>query len=355
MSVLQSTTPLRSSQPSATNQQPTPAKFFDAVQSFQRSFILKAGVDLDLFSAISAGSRTVPEIANACRAPQRSIRVLCDCLTVMGFLNKSGDRYSLSTDAAMFLDRRSPAYLGSTIKFLLDPEQIANMQKLTDIVRNGKPPEQTFTFNPEDRLWVEFARSMAPLMVPAAHGIAELLRPGLAGRQQAKVLDVAAGHGTFGITLAAQLRHVQIHALDWPNVLEVARENAVAHKVDSRYHLLPGSAFDVDWGTGFDAVLLTNFLHHFNAATATRLLKKAHAALNPGGQLAVLEFVPNEDRVSPPIPAMFSMVMFSSTPEGDAYTFHQLSHMCREAGFSEPKLTPLQESPESVITAKKAE
>jgi 2-polyprenyl-3-methyl-5-hydroxy-6-metoxy-1,4-benzoquinol methylase len=352
MSVLQSTTPFPNPQ-SRTQSQPTPANFFDTVQSYQRSFILKAGVELDLFTVISSGNHTVREIAGACHVPERGIRVLCDCLTVMGFLSKSGDRYSVTPDSAMFLDQRSPAYLGSTLKFLLDPEQIAKMQKLTETVRNGKPAEDCFTFNPEDRLWVEFARGMAPLMVPPARSIAKLLRPGLAAKPSAKVLDIAAGHGTFGITLAEQLHNVQVYAIDWPNVLEVARENAVSSGVSSRYHLLPGSAFEVDWGTGYDAVLMTNFLHHFNASIATSLLKKAHAALNPGGQLAVLEFVPNEDRVSPPIPAMFSMVMFSTTPEGDAYTFGQLSQMCRLAGFEEPKLTQLDASPESVITANK--
>ena len=50
---------------------------------------------------------------------------------------------------------------------------------------------------------------------------------------------------------------------------------------------------------------------------------------------------------------MFSMVMFSTTPEGDAYTFGQFSQMCRQAGFEEPKLTQLDASPESIITAKK--
>ena len=91
--------------------------------------------------------------------------------------------------------------------------------------------------------------------------------------------------------------------------------------MEGRYHLLPGSAFEVDYGNGYDAVLMTNFLHHFDPATNQRLLKKAHAALNPGGQVVILEFVPNDDRVSPPVPAMFSLTMLSSTPQGDAYTY----------------------------------
>ena len=333
--------------------QPTPAALFDTIQAYQRPFILKTGVDLDLFTVIGKGNHTAPEIARACGVPERGVRVVCDCLAVMGFLSKSGNRYSLTPDSAAFLDRRSPAYLGTTLRFMLHPQQIEKMQRLTDTVRNNKPEEGSFTLQPEDPMWVEFARGMAPLMVPAAQAIAQLLRPALAGKSGTKVLDIAAGHGTFGITLAEQLHNAQIYALDWPNVLEVARENATAHGVDARYHLLPGSAFEVDWGTGYDAVLLTNFLHHFNTETNISLLKKAHAALNPGGQIVLLEFVPNDDRISPPIPAMFSMVMFSTTPEGDAYTFAQFSQMCQKAGFREPKLVQLNASPESVIVATK--
>jgi len=336
--------------------QPTPALFFDTVQSYQRAFILKAGVDLDVFTAIGKGSHTVQEIAKSCRATERGVRVLCDCLTVLGFLSKSGSRYTLTQDSAAFLDSRSPSYMGRALDFLLDERQIGNIQNLSEIVRTGRPPEEPFTMAPEDPMWVNFARGMAPLMYPAAQTIAQLLRPALGGRKEpVKVLDIAAGHGTFGITLAEQVHNAQVYALDWPNVLQVAHENAVAHGVDSRYHLLPGSAFDVNWGTDYDAVLLTNFLHHFDPETNIGLLKKAHAALKPQGQVVMLEFIPNEDRVSPPQAAMFSVVMFSTTPHGDAYTFPQLAKMCSEAGLTEAKLAPLNGSPESLVIARRAD
>jgi ubiquinone/menaquinone biosynthesis C-methylase UbiE len=271
----------------------------------------------------------------------------------MGLLTKESGKYSLTQDSAVFLDSRSPAYMGRALSFLLDPEQVRHMQNLTQTVREGHPAKDAYSMQPDDRLWVEFARGMAPFMVPAAQRIAQLLRPALDGKPAPKVLDIAAGHGVFGVTVGETSHTAQIYALDWPKVLEVARENAVAHGVSSRYHLLPGSAFDVDWGTGYEAVLLPNFLHHFDEPTCTTLLKKAHAALNSGGQVVILEFVPNDDRVSPPIAAMFSMTMLSTTPTGDAYTFLQFKEMCHKAGFTEPKLTQMEESPESLLVAKK--
>ena len=103
-------------------------------------------------------------------------------------------------------------------------------------------------------------------------------------------------------------------ARDRANVPTVAKRNAEAAGVAERYELLPGDAFSVDVGDGFDAVLLSNFLHHFNKAQCERILQRIYGCLNPGGCLFILEFVPNPDRVIPPIPASSSMVML--TPEG---------------------------------------
>src|SRR6185312_11424092 len=139
-----------------------------------------------------------------------------------------------------------------------------------------------------------------------------------------RVLDIAAGHGLFGIEVAKQNPQARIIALDWAAVLEVAKANAQRAGVVDRYETLPGSAFDVDFGGPYDIVLLTNFLHHFDPATCVGLLKKVHAAL---------EFVPNEDRVSPPMQAAFSLIMLATTPSGDAYTFPELEAMYRKAGF----------------------
>lgn len=334
--------------------QPSPMQFFNTIMSVQRAYALKAAVELDLFTAIAKGSHTAAEIAKACAASERGVRILCDAMTVLGFLTKSGNKYSLTQDSAVFLDKNSPAYMGKALTFLLHPAQVSNSQHMTESARRGGALEQESALSPEDPLWLEFARGMAPLMFPAAEAIAELLHRDLASRPSVKVLDIAASHGVFGLTVAKRLPQAHIYALDWANVLEVARANAQAQGVADRYHLLPGSAFDVDYGTGYDAILITNLLHHFEPAENEKLLKKAHTALNPGGQVILLEFVPNEDRVSPPVAALFSLTMLSSTPKGDAYTFAQYTTMFRNAGFEAPRQVSLDPTPEALVIARKA-
>ena len=338
--------------PPAAEAHPNPSRIFQALNAFQQTAAMRAAIELDVFTAIGEGQSTAAEIARRVNASERGTRILCDYLTIMGFLAKNSAHYGLAPDAAMFLDRRSPAYMGSAARFLNAPEIVRGYDNLAEAVRRGgtvMSAEGTVT--PENPLWVEFARSMAPLMMMPAEAIAGIVRADEGGK--CRVLDIAAGHGLFGSTIARHNPQAEIVALDWPNVLEVAKENARKAGVAGRYSTLVGSAFDVDFGSGYDLVLLTNFLHHFDMPTCETLLRKVHAALAPGGRAVTLEFVPNDDRVTPPEAAFFSMIMLGSTPHGDAYTFAEFDCMFRNAGFARNEHIRPPDAPESLIISSK--
>jgi ubiquinone/menaquinone biosynthesis C-methylase UbiE len=329
---------------------PSPEIVFDTLFAYQRSGALGSAIDLDIFTAIDGGDATPTAIATRSGASERGVRILCDYLATIGLLTKTDNAYRLTPESAAFLSKRSPAYLGTTARFLLRPELKQNFDGLTEAVRlGGVPPSGDNTVSDENPIWVEFARSMGPMMVPAAHGIAQLVA-GTSG--PLKVLDIAAGHGLFGITIAQHNPQAEIVAADWPSVLAVASEHARAAQVHDRYRTLPGDAFKVEFPNGFDVALVTNFLHHFDPSTSTRFLRKVHAALRPGGKVAVLEFVPNPDRVSPPVPARFSLTMLAGTPSGDAYTFSELQQQLEAAGFSNVSSHPLP-TPQTILLAHK--
>lgn len=331
--------------------QPNPSLIFELINGFQRTAAMKAAIELDVFTAVGEGIATPAHLAKRCGTTERGARILCDYLSIVGILTKKDGSYALTRDAAVFLDKRSPACIGSIANFLTMPHAIDLFMDLTETLRSGGSSlAEKAAIEPENPIWVEFARSMRPMMALPASLIAEML--GAASGEKWKVLDIAAGHGIFGITLAKQNPNAEIFALDWPNVLAVAKENAEAAGVGSRHHLLPGSAFDVALGSGYDLVLLTNFLHHFDIATNESLLRKVHAALAPNGRAVTLEFVPNDDRVTPPAAAAFSMTMLGHTPAGDAYTFAEYQRMFKNAGFSSIEIRPLP-GPESVIISRK--
>jgi predicted nicotinamide N-methyase len=315
--------------------QPTPALLFDTINAHQRTEAIKAAIELNLFTAIAAGSRSSKEIAEACGASARGARILCDYLVIIGFLTKDDQGYGLTPDTAMFLDQKSPAYMGTVVEFMLSPMLSDNFKDLTAVVKKGGSISEG-TIAPDHPVWVKFARAMAPMMAMPAQLLAEMVDPD--ANKSLKILDIAAGHGLYGLAFAKRNTQVEVTAVDWPNVLEVAKENAQAAGVSDRYHTRPGSAFDVDYGTGYDLVLLTNFLHHFDPQTCEMLLRKVHAALTDEGRAVTLEFMPNPDRVSPPQAAAFSLMMLGSTPAGDAYTFAELETMFRNAGCDQPEI-----------------
>jgi SAM-dependent methyltransferase len=329
---------------------PNPEVIFNAMAAYQHSAVLKGALDLEFFTAIAEGNTTVHEIAQRCKASERGTRILADYLTVMGLLTKTEGKYGLTPASAMFLDKRKPSYLGTAAQFMMAPDLTKGFVDIAGAVRKGGtvvPNEGTIAA--ENPLWVDFARGMMPLMMPAAQAIPDII--GAASGQSCKVLDIAAGHGIFGIMLATKNANAEIVALDWPNVLQVAEENARKFGVGSRWKKLPGDALSLDYGSGYDIVLLTNFLHHFDPPTCVKLMKKAYAALKPGGRVVTLEFVPNSDRISPPVPAMFPMVMLAGTPSGDAYTFAELEGMFKDAGFSKSEPHSLPGLPQTVIVS----
>jgi len=329
---------------------PSPQLFFDSMFAFKRTTALVAAIELDLFTAIAELKSPVSaaEVARRIGASERGTRILCDFLTIQGFLAKGPNGYEATPDTAMFLDRKATTCVAGAARFLALPPIKEMAHQLAEAVRKGGTvmPEGG-SVAPEHEMWIDFARGMGPLMYPAAEGIARVL--GAEKGEPWKVLDIAASHGMFGITIARHNPNAQIVALDWKNVLEVTRENGQKAGLDGRLRTLPGSAFDVEFGGGYDVVLLTNFLHHFDSATNVRLLSKCRKSLKPGGRAAVLEFVPNEDRITPPFPAAFSMTMLEGTPSGDAYTLHELTQMALAAGYKNVQSHPLVFHPETVL------
>jgi 2-polyprenyl-3-methyl-5-hydroxy-6-metoxy-1,4-benzoquinol methylase len=329
----------------------TPERIFATMNGYQRSAVLKAAIELDVFSAIGAGAKTAAQIAEHCKAAERGVRILSDYLVIEQFLKKSGNEYGLTEESAAFLDRQSQMYIGSASEFLLSDHSLSVLSTLTDSVRRGGRKEEDSTLDPNDNFWVLFARGMMPMMFPMAQMLAGSVR--LPQDRETKVLDIAASHGMYGIQVALANPKAKLVAVDWPVVLEYTTANAKKFGVGERFSTIPGSAFDVEFGGDYDLILIPNFLHHFDVPTCERFLTKCAANLREGGQVAIVEFVPNEDRVSPPMAAAFALTMLGNTSSGDAYTESQLRSMLKNGGFKETSLRPLAPMPETLVLATK--
>src|SRR5579864_2142967 len=179
---------------STTEQRPhvSPFRLFQAINAYQLTDAIRSAIELDVFTAIGAGETTPVAIARQCGVAERGARILCDFLVVNGFLTKYGQEYSLTYDSATFLDRKSPAYMGTCTRFLLNDSLRKHFLALSDAVRYGGANDRV-VIEPESPVWVDFARSMAPKMMMASQELAKLV---IADETRPlKVLDIAAGHG----------------------------------------------------------------------------------------------------------------------------------------------------------------
>src|SRR5262245_21816045 len=122
---------------SSAAQQPSPQLFFQTINAHQRTEALKAAIELEVFTAIGEGNTTVADIAKRCQASEKGIRVLCDYLTIMEMLAKQDGHYALTLDSSVFLDKRSPAYIGAATEFLCSPMLTDGFKRMTEAVRRG--------------------------------------------------------------------------------------------------------------------------------------------------------------------------------------------------------------------------
>jgi ubiquinone/menaquinone biosynthesis C-methylase UbiE len=201
---------------------------------------------------------------------------------------------------------------------------------------------------PDVATWVGFAHFMSGMAKPVAEAAATALA---SKNRNLQVLDIAAGSGVYGLAVAAWNSKTHVFALDTPEVLDVARVNADRAGMAARYHLIPGDAFEADFGGPYDLILMANFAHHFDSATNVALFKKCRNALTSSGRLALIDFVPNDDRVSPGPDAAFALTMLATTASGDAYTFREFRRMLRDAGFATISRPDLGEAPRWLIVA----
>jgi ubiquinone/menaquinone biosynthesis C-methylase UbiE len=329
--------------------QSSPQHIFETFGAFQRTAALKAAIELDVFTAIGEGANTPSTLARRCAASERGVRILSDFLVMLGFVQKRLDGYALSPDAAAFLDRRSGAYIGAAAAEAFSGDAVAKAYaSLARAVRlGGTALPAGGTLEPEHPIWVAFARAMSPSGAYLAHRLADCLQAG--GQSPTKVLDIAAGHGLFGLEFAKRDHRAETFAVDWPQVLVVARENASAAGLADRFHAIPGDALSVDLGADYDLALVTNFCP--DLAATTTMLSKVHAALAPGGRAALLEAMLNDDRSSPPAAASLNLTLLATTPSGETRTPTQLAESLRQAGFSRVDLRELPPAPQRVMVA----
>ena len=171
---------------------------------------------------------------------------------------------------------------------------------LEQVVKTGKPARRVNEQKEGVKFFAEFVEAIFPLSYAAAKTLGEHLKISQA-KNPVSVLDIAAGSGVWGIALAEQSKLVQISAVDWPDVLDVTKKVARQHGVGGQLKKIPGDLVKVDFGKNHKVATLGHILHSEGAERSRQLLRKVFNALAPGGTIAIMEFLVNEQRTAPPV------------------------------------------------------
>ena len=201
-----------------------PGLVFEMLQANQRTAALKAAIELDIFRAVGQGPGDVASIARHCSASERGIRILCDFLVINGVLER--ERALPAHAHERGLSRPGLACLHGIHRPFIGPPELNESFEPScryRACRPHPPPRSRHRRARQSRLGFVRRKDGAD---DGSHG-----RP--AGRGRARrhtgpmhVLDIAAGHGLFGIEIAKQNPQAHVTGLDWAPVLRVALENA---------------------------------------------------------------------------------------------------------------------------------
>jgi len=294
---------------------------------------LFAANELGIFDLLASGrSLTAAQAAAELGTDEDSTARLLGALAAIDLLEHDDDRFANSLAAEEFLVSGRPESLATWVSLLGGWNQ--TFGKLPESVRTGEPaevPEEKLGESPEYTR--RFILGMHDYAIGPGRELARHLD--LGGRR--RLIDPGGGPGTYSILLAEANPELECVVFDLPEVVEIANEVIADHDLQDRVSTVPGSYHSDDFPTGFDAGLVSNTLHQEDWDTCVSILRKAHAALEPGGLMVVQAMFLNEQGDGPVWPALHNLLMLLVYRGGRAYSVEQTFRMLEEAGFTNPE------------------
>lgn len=146
----------------------------------------------------------------------------------------------------------------------------------------------------------------------------------------ATVLDVGGGWGQYAKAMCTEAPGLSATVLDIPRVADAAPASLIGTSFEGRISWIGGDYLETYYGSGYDLVLLSNILHQELAPRAAEIIRRAAAALAPGGRVVVVDFSIDDAKREQLLGALFAINMRSF---GDTYSEPELRGWMEEAGL----------------------
>jgi precorrin-6B methylase 2 len=312
--------------------QVTPERIRQLMWGYAPPLILEAAIRHRVFDVLDGGPKTAEEVEDATGASARGLTAVMNALVGLGLLAKDAQgRYTLIPESAAFLVSTKPGFLGGMILHS-SGQLIPKWLRLNEIVATGRPVEAVNQERLGGDFFHKFVEDIFPMSYPSAQALAAALDLNGSG-QPVSVLDLAAGSGVWGISLAQRWDRVRVTAIDWPEVIPVTRKTVARFGLMKRFQFVAGDLLTADFGRNHAVATLGHILHSEGEERSRALLRKTFEALASGGTIAIAEFLVNDERTEPLVGLLFAVNMLVNTDNGDTYSFGEISAWLAEAGF----------------------
>jgi SAM-dependent methyltransferase len=289
---------------------------------------LHAGVELEIFTILDGTPRSAVEVAQQCSSDPRGTAMLLDSLTALDLLEKLDNAYVSTQFAATNLSKMSPGYLGHII--MHHHHLVSGWARLHESVQSGGPLRKDDSHGNDENLRESFLMGMFNL----ASQLAPRIAASIDLSQCSHLLDLGGGPGTYAIHFCLANPDLKSIIYDLPTTRSFAEKTVARFDLSDRIRFTAGDYHVDTLSDGFDAAWLSHILHIDGSMACAALLRKAVAALKPGGILLVQEFILDDAKDGPLFPALFSLNMLLGTEAGQSYSGRELAAMMTAAGLT---------------------
>jgi len=306
-----------------------PAELMEIVNGFRLSRIILTAYELNIFDHLAGRSCSSRDIASLINADPRATDRLMNVAVALGLLEKKHGLFINSGFAEKFLVSSSPDFFGG-MRHTADLWR--KWDTLTKVIRKGSAVDMEDNFNERGTNWIEaFIAAMHTRGVSQGRELALELDLSKTRRS----LDVGGGSGAFTFAFIEKNPDIRAVIFDLPNVVPVTQKYIDRVDLNARVATLAGNYLTDDLGQGFDLVLMSAIIHINDPLENRELIKKGADALEPGGQLVIMDHLMNEDRTEPLQGAVFAINMLVGTKHGDTYTIDEIRGWMQDAGLKD--------------------
>ena len=320
-------------------------QLLEMAASFRPACVLGAAAELDLFGLLGDQSLPAEAIAQQVRGDPRAVRILLDALAALRLLEKRGDRYSVPETLRPLLTAGTPQ---TVLPMVLHSMTILRgWSQLAWVARSGIPaPKQSSIRGPEaDR--AAFIAAMHTVSGPIADEVVARFNPPPFRR----LLDVGGASGTWTLAFLRAMPGARATIFDLPDAIAQARGRFAGTEWADRVDFAPGDFYVDDLPAGADLAWVSAIIHQHGREENRALFAKVSKALQPGGLIAIRDFVMQPDRTRPAFGALFAVNMLVNTERGDTFTFAEIAEDLQSAGFRDVQFRVPSEDMNAIVTA----